>query len=220
MDKVIIFGLGEIAEIVHYYFSKDTKYKIVAFTVDKEYLKVDKFFDYPVVDFENIEEKYSPQEFKIFISTGYAKLNKLREKKYLEAKAKGYKFISYISPQANVADNAIIGENCFIFEDNTIQPFSIIEENCILWSGNHIGHHSIIRKNSFIASQVVISGGVEIGSNTFVGVNATIRDHIKIGKANVIGAGALILNDTEDYKVYMEAPTEPSKVPSNRLRGI
>jgi sugar O-acyltransferase (sialic acid O-acetyltransferase NeuD family) len=220
MEKVIIFGIGDISQIAHLYLSEDKSYEVVAFTMDSEYMKEDSFFDLPIVSFEDIQEKYSPNEYKMFIPLGYTKVNKLREQKFNESKEKGYDLITYIHPRATVASNAKIGENCFIFEDNTIQPFVTIEDNCILWSGNHIGHHSTIKANCFIASHVVISGGCEIGENTFIGVNATLRDHIKIGKSNVIGAGALILGDTEDNKVYMATATEVSRVPSNRLRGI
>ncbi|NOR58648.1 MAG: transferase [Sulfurimonas sp.] len=220
MEKVIIFGLGDISEIAHYYLSNDSEYEVVAFTVDKEYLSDEFFCNLPVVEFGDIEKQFSTNEYKMFIPLSYTKINKFREQKFLEAKEKGYDFISYVSPDATVAENSKIGENCFIFEDNTIQPFVTIENNCILWSGNHIGHHSTIKANCFIASHVVVSGGVIVGENTFIGVNATLRDHINIGKSNVIGAGALILGDTEDNKVYMQRATESSRVPSNRLRGI
>lgn len=220
MKKVIIFGLGDISEIAHYYLTQDKQYKVVAFCVDGEYKNEDSFQGLPVITFEGIENIYATDEYYMFIPLSYTKVNQFRKQKFDEAKAKGYKFISYISEKASIAENSQIGENCFIFEDNTIQPFVIIEDNCILWSGNHIGHHSTIRANCFIASHVVVSGGVEIGESTFIGVNATLRDHIKIGKSNVIGAGALILGDTEDNKVYMAQATDVSRVPSNRLRGL
>ena len=219
MKKLIIFGIGEQAEMAYYYFKNDSKYDIAAFTVDKKYIDKETFFDLPIVEFESIENVYSEEEYELFIAIGYNKINKLREEKYLLCKEKGYKIASYISSKASIFTDKI-GENCFILEDNTIQPYVTIGNNVTLWSGNHIGHHSTIKSNCFIASHVVISGGCEIGQNTFIGVNATLRDHIKIGKSNVIGAGALILNDTEDNKVYMANPTEASKVPSNRLRGI
>lgn len=220
MEKVILFGVGEISQIAYLYLSEDNGYEVVAFTMDKKYIKEDTFFSLPVVPFENLEDQFCTKEFKLFIPLSYTKVNQLREQKFLEAKEKGYNFISYIHPKATVASNAIVGENCFIFEDNTIQPFVTIESNCILWSGNHVGHHSTIRENCFIASHAVIAGGCEIGKNTFIGVNVTLRDHIKIGKSNVIGAGALILSNTEDNKVYMATPTEASRVPSHRLRGL
>lgn len=220
MEKVILFGLGDISQIAHYYLSEDSNFEVVAFTLNKEYIEESEFLNLPVVSFEEIENHYSPSEYKMFIPLSYTKVNKLREEKFLEAKEKGYDFISYIHPNASIASNSIIGKNCFIFEDNTIQPFVTIKDNCILWSGNHIGHHSSIKENCFISSHVVISGGCDIGKNTFIGVNATLRDHIKIGEANVIGAGSLILSDTEDKKVFMASETEASRVPSNRLRGI
>ncbi len=220
MEKIVLFGLGEIAELAHFYLSNDTRYEVVAFCVDADFITKKIFKNLPVVAFEEIEKLYPPTTFKMFIPLGYTKVNKLREEKFLKAKEIGYKFISYISPNARVASNVTIDENCFIFEDNNIQPFVEIKENTILWSGNHIGHHSTIEKNCFIASHVVISGGVTIGKNTFIGVNATIRDKIKIADFNVIGAGALILSDTKEKQVFIAKESKASKVPSNRLRGI
>jgi UDP-3-O-[3-hydroxymyristoyl] glucosamine N-acyltransferase len=86
-------------------------------------------------------------------------------------------------------------ENCFILEDNTIQPFASIGDNVTLWSGNHIGNHAIIENDVFMASQVVVSDGVRIGQGSFVGVNVTIRDHVSIGKQCIFGAVALVLKD-------------------------
>ena len=219
MKKLIIFGIGEQAEMAYYYFKNDSNYEVVGFTVDKEFKDKDSLFELPIIDFDSINNSHSNKEYELFIAIGYNKVNKIRTDKYLEAKEKGYKIASYISTKSSIFTNDI-GENCFILEDNTIQPFVTIGNNVTLWSGNHIGHHSIIKNNCFITSQVVISGGCIIDEFTFIGVNATLRDHIKIGKSNVIGAGALILGDTEDNKVYTEKATEVSRVPSNRLRGL
>ena len=218
--KVIIFGTGEISQIAFHYLKEDEKYEVFGFTMDQEYIKENKFENLSIIPFNNIQQIFPPDDFKLFITIGYNQVNKVREKKFIEARDKGYDFISYIHPKATISSNAKIGKNCFIFEDNTIQPYVTIEDNCILWSGNHIGHHSTIRANCFITSHVVVSGGCDIGDNTFIGVNATLRNHIKIGKSNVIGAGSLILNDSEDNKVFVEAGTEASKVPSNKLRKI
>ncbi|MFN4219967.1 MAG: acetyltransferase [bacterium] len=220
MEEVVIFGTGELAEVIYFLLSESKEYKVVAFTVDREYLKEDKIYGLPVLPFEDIEKYFSCESVKMFIAVGYSKLNMIREQKFLEAKKKGYSCITYIHPSATVASNVKIGENCFIFEDNTIQPFVTIEDNCILWSGNHIGHHTTIRKNCFVTSHVVISGGCEIGQNTFIGVNATLRDHIKIGKFNVIGAGAIILSSTEDNQVFISQRTEPANITSDKLKRI
>ena len=157
-EKVIIFGTTDFAEVVNYYLNKDTDYEVVCFTLDKAYIKDNSFNNLPIVEFENIEDVYPPSEYSIFVAIGYNKMNKNREKKYLEAKNTGYKLITYIAPRVSLYDNVEIGDNCFIFEDNTLQPFSKIGNNAILWSGNHLGRHSIIEDNCFITSHVVIAG--------------------------------------------------------------
>ena len=217
---LIIFGAGDIAELAHFYFSTDSNYEVVAFTVDAAYLTATKFCGLPVVPFEELASRYLPATHEMFIALSYSKLNEVRKEKYLAAKAVGYRLASYISPHATVLNQGRIGDNCFIFEDNTIQPYVTIGNNVTLWSGNHIGHHSIIHDHCFIASHVVISGGVEIDESCFIGVNATLRDHIKVGKKCVIGAGALLLVDAEPEGVYFGQATKRAKVPSTRLRKI
>ena len=132
----------------------------------------------------------------------------------------GYRIASYVSSKATVLNEGKFGENCFILEDNTIQPFVTIGNNVTLWSGNHIGHHSIIRDHCFIASHVVVSGGVTIEESCFIGVNSTIRDHIKIGEKCILGANTLLLSDAPSGGIYMSHETERSKVPSSRLKKI
>lgn len=217
---LVIFGIGDMAQLAHYYFSADSEYEIVAFTIDVSYLEEYTFCNLPVVAFEGITKKYPPEKYDFFVAVGYSKLNAVRKEKYLAAKSLGYELVSFISPQATVLNNNQIGENCFIFEDNTIQPFVKIGNNITLWSGNHIGHHSVIKDHTFITSHVVVSGGVEIGEQCFIGVNATLRDHIKVGDKCLIGAGTLLLADAEPEGLYACSETERSRVPSTRLRII
>lgn len=217
---LIIFGSGDIAELAHFYFSTDSEYKVAAFTVDAAYKTESTFCNLPVIAFEELESHFPPKECDIFVALSYSKLNQIRKDKYLAAKDMGYEVASYISSHATVLNDRRIGDNCFILEDNTIQPFVTIGDNVTLWSGNHIGHHSTIKDHTFIASQVVISGGVDIGEQCFIGVNATLRDHISIGDQCVIGANALLLADAEPGGVYMSAATERSRVPSRKLRNL
>lgn len=217
---LVIFGSGDIAQLAHYYFKTDSDYEVAAFTVDADHLKESEFCGLPVIPFEDIAEKYPPDSYDFFVALSYSKLNHVRKEKFLAAKAMGYRLVSFVSSRATVLNEGKIGENCFIFEDNTIQPFVVIGDNVTLWSGNHIGHHSVIRDHTFIASHVVVSGGVEIGEQCFIGVNATLRDHIKIGDRCVVGAGALLLADAAPEGLYIGSATARSEMPSTRLRAI
>jgi sugar O-acyltransferase (sialic acid O-acetyltransferase NeuD family) len=220
MADIVIFGAGDIAELAHFYFTHDSDHRVVAFAVDAAFLTQESLCGLPVVAFEELPARFPAAGHDAFVALSYAKLNQIRADKCAAMKAAGYRLLSYVSSRATTFADFRAGENCFILEDNTIQPHVRIADNVTLWSGNHIGHHSTIEDNVFVSSHVVISGGVTVGEGSFLGVNSTIRDHVKIGRRCVIGAGALIVGDAEDESVYTAPAAEKSPVPSRRLRRI
>jgi sugar O-acyltransferase (sialic acid O-acetyltransferase NeuD family) len=215
--KLIIIGCGAFAEIAYEYFTHDSEYEVVAFSVEKNYLDKESFYGLPVVAVEKLEENFSPDEFYFFTALVYNNLNRLRTRLYNLVKAKGYKPASYISSRAFVWHNAKIGDHCFIFENNTIQPFVEIAENVILWSGNHIGHHSLIKDNCFISSHVVICGFAEIGKNCFLAVNSLVADRVIVADDCFINSGAIVMKNTKEKEILNPAVTEVAKIDSHKL---
>lgn len=207
--QAIVFGTGSFAQVVRFLLERDSEYTVVAYTVSETAVTSETLDDLPVVPFEDVETRLSPDNHDMFIAIGYAQMNKVRERFCGEAKAKGYRLLTYLSSKASHWGDTVIGENVFIFEDNTIQPFVTIGDGTVLWSGNHIGHHSTIGPYCFITSHVVVSGHVDVGGHSFIGVNATIRDDIAVGNSNLIGAGAVILKTTQDGEVYATPRTKP-----------
>ena len=208
MAKVIIFGILDTAELAYYYLENDSEHTVIAFTVHEKYLQNSYYKGMPVVSFEKIQELYPPNEFSLFAPMTGKNMNRLRESVYFEGKIKGYSFISYISSKATLFNNQI-GENCFILEDNTIQPFTKIGNNIVLWSGNHIGHHSEIKDHVFFTSHVVMSGHCVIESNCFIGVNATVRDYTHLAKGTLLAMGSsLIKQSTEEWGIYIGNPAK------------
>lgn len=203
MAKLVIFGAGDIARLAHYYFTHDSEHEIAAFTVDRKYIKEPSFVKLPLVAFEEVHELYPPQEYRLFVAVSYTQLNKIRAEKYYQAKQFGYDLVSYVSSRCSFLTNYPVGDNCFILEDNTIQPFVKIGNDVTLWSGNHIGHDSVIHDHVFLASHIVVSGHVDVGEYCFIGVNATLRNSIKIAPRTLIGAGAVIMKDTQGREVYL-----------------
>lgn len=220
MKPLVIFGAGEIAEVAHFYFRHDSRRVVAGFTVDGAYLKENVFCGLPVVPFEEAQQRFAAATHDLFVAMSYAKVNAVRAQKCAAARAAGYRLASYLSSKACVWEGFEVAENCFILEDNTIQPFVRIAENVTLWSGNHIGHHATLAANCFISSHVVLSGGVQVGDSAFLGVNSTVRDHVRIGARSIIGAGSLVLADVPDDGVVAARGSELSKVPSHRLRKL
>lgn len=52
MNKIIIFGTNQLAELADYYINNDTNLEIVAFTVHKKFKNIEFFKDKPVIEFE------------------------------------------------------------------------------------------------------------------------------------------------------------------------
>lgn len=203
MAKLVIFGTGDAARLAHYYFASDSEHEVAAFTVDSGFINGESFLDLPLVAFETIVESYPAPDYKMFVALGYSRMNRVRAEKYHEAKTKGYELVSYVSSRCSFLTQHPVGDNCFILEDNTIQPFVRIGNNVTLWSGNHIGHDSAIEDHCFLASQIVVSGHCHIQPYCFIGVNASLRNGITIARETLIGAGAVVMSDTVEQGVYL-----------------
>ncbi|MCW3076612.1 MAG: putative transferase [Bacteroidetes bacterium] len=218
--KLVIFGAGETADIAYEYFTHDSNYEIVGFTVEAHYLKDTELHGLPVISFDEMETKFPPSTVEVFVAISYTKLNRIRARCYNMVKKKNYRCATYISSRAFVWHNAQIGENCMIFENNVIQHKVQIGNGVILWSGNHIGHQTRIEDFVYISSHVVISGFCTIGSFSFLGVNSTFNDNISLGKDNIVGSGALIVKNSGDGKLMIGSPARPADKSSYEAFGV
>lgn len=218
MAKVIIFGIQDFAQLAKFYLQHDSEHDVAAFSVNERYLPEGKSFEgLPVVAFESVTETYAPAEFKFFAPMSPSRMNRLRESVYCQIKDKGYEMISYVSSKATVFPGAMIGDNCFILEDNTIQPFTSIGNDVVLWSGNHIGHHGVIKDHVSFTSHVVMSGHCLVEPFSFFGVNATIRDGVHIAEGSFIAMAAAVTRDTEPWGVYKGNPAKKGETLSKDL---
>jgi sugar O-acyltransferase (sialic acid O-acetyltransferase NeuD family) len=215
--KLILVGDSAFAEVAYEYFTHDSPYEVVAFSVEQAFLQRERLFGLPVVPFEKVQELYAPAEHHFYAALVYTQLNRLRARLYREARAKGYAPASYVSPRAFVWPNVRLGEHCFIFENNVVQPFVTLGDDVVLWSGNHIGHHSTIGDHCFISSHVVVSGFCEVGPRCFFGVNAALGNNVKIGADCVLGAGAVVVKDVPEDVLIRGNASDASK-PVSALR--
>lgn len=215
MADVVIFGTRDFASLAHFYLRHDSPHRVVGFTVHREYLpETSQFESIPVVPFEELEATFPPDKASAFAPISHRRMNRVREGIYQELKSRGYSLISYVSSRATQFPGTPIGENCFILEDNTIQPFAAIGNNVVLWSGNHIGHHSVIRDHVFVTSHVVISGHCTVDPHCFLGVNATIKDQVSLAEGTLVGMGAVVSRNTEPWTIYKADATRAAKVSS------
>jgi sugar O-acyltransferase (sialic acid O-acetyltransferase NeuD family) len=206
--ELIIIGTGLFPEVAKCYFDRFSEYSVVGFACHAAYRTSETIYNLPLYTIEDLSSVHPPGSADVFVALGYREMNKMRRRVYEELRSAKYEFASFIHPNVYLWDSTVIGENVFIFEDNTIQPFTSIGNNTILWSGNHIGHHSTIGNHCFLSSHVVVSGSCRIGDHVFIGVNATIHDSVEIAQETLIGAGAVVSKSTREKEVFVPYSTK------------
>lgn len=207
--KIIIFGTSKVADIVYASIKDDlgSGLEPVAFTVDGEYLRRTEKFGLPVVAFEEVEQKYEPSRYDMFIAMGYHKMNTVRADKCRQAEEKGYSLASFIHSKADLSSTASVGKNALLLNGVSIGPFTIIGDNVSIYSGAVVSHHAAVGNNAWITSGTVIGGNTKVGANCFFGINSTVGHNIEIGENNFIGANATVTKNTEADSVYILSDT-------------
>lgn len=210
--KLIIFGAGKISESISYYFNRDSDYQIEAYVVDDLFTTNKYFLDKPLIKLSEVEQKYHPSEYHVFVAIGYQGINQLRASKFEHFKTKGYSFASYVSPF--VKGDFTIGENSIVMDNTTIQPCVKIGNNVLVWGGALIGHHADIKDHCWLTGGCLIGGIVNLGERTFVGLGAVLGNEIVVGSDCMIGASTLSNTNIKEGTVLLVGPTEAHRLNS------
>ncbi|KQS95204.1 acetyltransferase [Chryseobacterium sp. Leaf394] len=213
MNKIIIYGVGKLAEFIYYSFTHDSKYEVSAFCVDEDFLQAagESVFGLPILSFNDVLLKFPPDSYLMHIAVGR---NSARSFLYHKVEQAGYQFANYICSKANVWPDLVIGKNVFIDQASVIQPFVTIENNCILIKAG-IGHHCSIGSDSLL-SGTSIAGNVKIGKECFLGLNSAVKENICIGNYNIVGGSCFIGKDTVDYTLtYQDRSVQKKKICKN-----
>jgi sugar O-acyltransferase (sialic acid O-acetyltransferase NeuD family) len=217
MTPLVLFGNGSVAAATHLLLTHDSPYEVVAFTVDRDFIKEPTLNGLPVVPFDEVIVRYAPDQFDMHIAVGHVHINRVRAERYYQAKALGYALVNYISTYALTWPGLEIGDNCKVGPNATINPFARLGNDVRIGTGSNVGHHTVLGDHCSLASNVTIAGNVTVGPYCLIGANATIRDRVTIARECVIGAGAVILADTKEREVYLGQPAELLPISSDRL---
>ena len=214
MKEIFIYGIGDFAKLMLYYFKTDSTYEVVGFCADNEYIKGSEFCELPIIPFKEIDLIYPYTKYEVFVAIGYSNMRN-RKIVYNKIKSKNYNCVNYISSKSIIADNIIIGENNVILENAVIEPFSKIGNNNIIWSSSNICHNTNVDSHCFIAAKSLIGGFSEIKENCFLGFNSTVLQNIVLEIETLVGTKTLINKNTKKYTKYIGIP---AKVISNHKK--
>lgn len=214
--KLVIFGARAFAEVAHYYFTRDSDYDVVAFTVDGAYLTDSTFQGRPVIPFEGVARRFPPADHDVFVAVGIGDVNRQRAAKCAEVEASGYRLASFCSSKAHVPAGLEMRPNTMIMEGAGLHPWVEIGRNTVIWSATRIGFRTRIGDHCWLEC-ATLGEAVTVADYSFIGLNATIASGITIGRGNVIGTGAVIVKDTRDLQIYRPPATRASRALSSRL---
>lgn len=205
-QDIVLFGTGDMAQVAAAYIRAHSDLDIVGYTLDQAYRKADTFDGLPLVPWETLEKDFPPDQVRLFGPLTYQRMNTIRRDRYLEGKARGYSFVSFIHPDCNIYTDRI-GENCLILERNVIQPFSSIGNNVIIWSSSHVGHHAQVGDHIFMSTFVAIGGSAVIGNECHLSGRAGIAHGLTIGpRCAVLNGVTVTRNLPEGSVVSAEMP--------------
>jgi sugar O-acyltransferase (sialic acid O-acetyltransferase NeuD family) len=206
--EVVIFGVGKIAQVIYAYSQdRDTNFQVAGFCVDADYKKVDEMFGLPVVRWDDVTLRFPPKRYKMLVAIGYHQMNRVRAEKCSQALAAGYKLTNFVHSKAYVSSMAVIGDNCIVLDNVSVEPFVEIGDNVCLYSNATVAHHAKIGKNCWVASGTVIGGNSTVSRNCFLGINSTIGHNMTIGEENFIGAGTVVTKCTGAKEVHIQPDT-------------
>ena len=215
--NVLIFGTGPSADVAAQIFEEFTNHQVLGFTVDRAYIRGPIHEGKPVVAYEEVVKTYNRNDTKIFVSVGYAGLNKIRQQKCSQVIADGFELASLIHPKANLPSDFKHGYNCFIMNDVNIHPCVEIGDNNFIWSGSTLCHHVNVGSHCWFTSGSLVAGNTKVGSNCFFGAGAIATNSIEMGDHCFIGAGALVSKSIDDNVVIVREGDQKHRLNSEQF---
>ncbi len=207
VEKIIIYGIGDFARLMHHYFTTESDFEVSAFCVDQKYKKDNMLYGLPIISYEEIEKLYSAKKYSMFVAVGYSNM-RVRKSLFDKAKSKGYKLVNFISRSSSLNSNIIFGENNVFFQNVCVEPFVVIGDNNIFWSSAVICHDATVGSHNFIAAGAIIGGFSKIEDLCFLGFRSTVIQNLTLSNETLLGANSLLLDDTSLSSLWLGSPAK------------
>ncbi len=139
---------------------------------------------------------------KICISMGPLEIRKKLIKKFKN------NILTYISDEAIVSKNAVIGVGSFIQSFCFIGNNTKIGKCCKINVRSNIHHDTKIGSFTDLAPSVTILGNVRIGNDCYIGAGTIVREKIKIGKDIMTGIQSAVIKNLSHKGTYIGIPAQ------------
>ncbi len=218
MKPVVIFGAGTAARMMRSYLEHAGRV-VAGFTVDEAYRSAEILDGLPVFAWERLEQDLPPDTVELIGPVSHHDMNRLRQARHADAKARGYALGSYIHPSVqNHADH--IGEAAIILECCGMQPGVRIGDGVICWTGTLIGHDTEIGDYCFLSGAVAVGGRARLGARCYLAFAARVSPGVAVGEACAVLNGAFVAADLPDRAVVKGEAARKLRVTTDRVSGL
>lgn len=216
MKPLVIFGTGRLADLVFNLLGNKSN-SVKAFTLDREYIDARTHFSKVVIPYDEVMNRYPPDEFNMFCAVGYKDM-RMRKSIYERIKNDGYKLINIIGEKISSTNEMILGDNNLIFNGAYIGSNGIIGNNNIMRPMMYLGHLHNVGDHNYFAPGCNIGGNCSIGNLNFIGIGSTILDSKKIGNEVLVAGGSVVVKDCKDFTLYAGNPANEKR--NHKQTGI
>ena len=205
--KLLLYGNRPLAAML----AEDAKHhpdiEVVAFVVDQKYVDPSGMFrGLPQVAFETVETHYPPQDYWMIALDGNLPITRVVADR---AKAKGYRLASYVSPEAVISQDIVLGENTVIFELAYVGYGVRLGNSVLIRQHVYLGHEGVIDDHVTINPSARLGGACTVHDQVFIGIGATVIDHRTLGQNGVVGAGSVVVKDVAEHTTVIGNPAKP-----------
>jgi len=204
-EQLVIYGAGDLAKLMSFYFHHDSAYRIAAFCVDRLPFTDGHFADRPLVAFEDIEHKYPPDEFDMFVAIGYSRMRD-RRLMFDRAKQKGFSLANYVSSHALSWPGLAIGENNVLMPSVHVEPFVQIGNNNLFWSDTLVAHGVTVGDHNYFGAKCLLGGNCVIEDGCFLGNGTVLINDIRLRSETQILPGTTVYRTTKPFAKYLGNP--------------
>jgi len=202
LPKIIIFGTNLQAATLWKMITQEEQAVVEAFIIDKEYRKCDEFQGLPVVNSEDMVEKFPPSKYKVCLSFAYKNMVHNRRNIFNKCKDMGYEIYTFISKNAMVYTDDI-GEGANIYPGVLLAPFVKVGTGSFIDFGCVIAHHSEIGDFNYMAPGVRFCGDISTGSNCFFGAASMVNNGCKLSKEVFVSSNAKVTKNVKERGVVL-----------------
>lgn len=162
-------------------------------------------FQQPVLRYEEMKKRFSPEEIELVIASGEPYYRKLLSEK---VRNDGYELTSIVCKSAYVGWGGQLKKGCIVFQHVYIGNHANLAPNVVVHAGAKVESNCKVGEDTFVSLGAFVGADTIVGKTVFIGPNATLRDHIHIGDDAVVGMGSVVVSDVEKQLVVVGNPAK------------